>query len=92
MEGQDCWDRYGCIWKVILEWFVAGEIETRYLSFLARESKRMSQGGMEGVCRVDIGCMQPDGWKITSANPNGEPVHWVEVAPFGVGLYMFKSL
>ena len=32
----------------------------------------MPQGGMEGVCRVVSGCTQPDGWKITSADPNGE--------------------
>ena len=25
-----------------------------------------------GLCRVVIGCTQPDGWKITSANPNGD--------------------
>ena len=36
MEGKNCWDRYTCIWKVILEVLVAGEIETRSLSFLAR--------------------------------------------------------
>ena len=29
----------------------------------------MPQGGMEGECRAVIGCTQPDGWKITSANP-----------------------
>ena len=70
MEGQNCWERYGCIWKVILEWFVAGEIETKYLSFLVRETKCMSQDGMEGVCRVVVVCTQPDRWKITIANPN----------------------
>ena len=34
----------------------------------------MPQGGMEGVCRVVIGCAQSDGWKITSANPD---VEWI---------------
>ena len=29
-------------------------------------------GGMEGECRVIIGLTQPDGWKITSTNPNAE--------------------
>ena len=72
MEGQNCWDRYSCIWKVILEWFVAGEIETMYLSFLVKETEWMPWGGMEGVCRMIIGCTQPNGWKITSASPNGD--------------------
>ena len=63
MEGENCWDRYVCMRKVILEWFVAGEIDTRYLSFLAKESKCMPWSWMEGVCRVVIGCAQPNGWK-----------------------------
>ena len=29
-------------------------------------------GGMEGVCRVVIGCTQPDRCKITSVDPNVE--------------------
>ena len=87
MEGQNCWERYGCIWKVILEWFIAGDIETRYLSFLVRESKCMPQGGTEGVGRIVIGCMQCNGWKITSSNPNGDQS--VEVAPFAVGLFIY---
>ena len=32
----------------------------------------MPQGGMEGVCRVVIGCAQPNGWKTTSIDPNVE--------------------
>ena len=32
----------------------------------------MPWGGIEGVCRVVVGCAQPDGWKITCANPNAE--------------------
>ena len=32
----------------------------------------MPQDGMEGVCRVVIGCAQPNGWKITSVDPNVE--------------------
>ena len=70
MEDENCWDRYSCIWKVILEWFVAGEIETRYLLFLVKESEGIPKGGMEGVCRVAVGCAQPSGWKLTSADPN----------------------
>ena len=42
------------------------------IPILPTESKCMPHGGMEGVCRVVIGCTQPDGWKITSANLNGE--------------------
>ena len=57
---------------MVSEWFVTVEIETRYLSFLAKESECIPQGGMEGVCRVVIHFTQPDGWKITSANPNGD--------------------
>ena len=49
MEGQNCCDRYVCVWEVILEWFVGGDIETRYLSFLKKENKCMPQGRMEGV-------------------------------------------
>ena len=51
---------------------IAGVIETQYLSSLARESECMPWCGMEGMCRVVIGCMQPYGWKITSADPNGD--------------------
>ena len=54
-----------------LEWFIAGAIETQYLSFLVRESKCMPWGGMVGVCRMVIGCIQPSGWKITSASQMG---------------------
>ena len=79
MEGQNCWERYSCIWKVILEWFVAGEIETRYLSFLAKESKCMPQGGMEGVCRVVIVCVQPNGMENNQCQPKWGQVHWVEL-------------
>ena len=32
----------------------------------------MPWGGMEGVCRVVVGCAQPDRWKITSVDPNVE--------------------
>ena len=71
MEGQNCRDSYICIWKVILEQLITGVIEIRYKSFLTRESKCIPQGGM-GVCRVVVGCVQPDGWKITSADPNGD--------------------
>ena len=55
--------------------WLTGVIETWYLSFLVRESKCMPQGGMESVCRVVIGCAQPDGWKIASADPNGDWIH-----------------
>ena len=51
---------------------ITGVIEILYLSFLVRESGMHAQGGMEGVCRVVVGCTQPDGWKITSANPIGD--------------------
>ena len=44
---------------------ITGVIETQYLSFLVRESKCMPQGGIEGVCRVVLGGMQPDGWIYT---------------------------
>ena len=40
---------------------VTGDIETRYLSFLVRESKCIPQGGMEGVCWMAVGCIQPKG-------------------------------
>ena len=59
---------------MILERPVAGEIETRYMSFPVRESRCMPQGGTDVVCRVIIGCVQHNGQKITSANPNGELV------------------
>ena len=36
------------------------------------ESKCLPWDGMEGVCRVVIGCAQPDRWKITSVDPNVE--------------------
>ena len=49
---------------------ITGVIETWYLSYLVRESECMPQGGMEGVCRVAISCVQLNGCKITSANPN----------------------
>ena len=39
---------------------------------LPAESKCMLPGGMEDVCRVVIGCAQPDGWNITSVDPNVE--------------------
>ena len=55
-----------------MEWFVTGDIETRYLSFLARESECIPWGGMEGMCRVVVGCIWPDGWKIASNGPNGD--------------------
>ena len=55
-----------------MEWLITGVIETRYPSFLVEERKCIPWGGMEGVCRVIVGCMQPDGWKITSVNPNGD--------------------
>ena len=32
----------------------------------------MPQDGIEGVCRVVIGCAQPDWWKIPSVDPNVE--------------------
>ena len=38
-----------CIWKVDLKWFVTGDIETRCLSFLVRESKCIPWGGVDGV-------------------------------------------
>ena len=71
MEGQNCWDRYICVWKVVFKWLIIGVIETRYMSFLVKERKSIPKGGMGCVCRVVIGCTQPNRWKITSANPNG---------------------
>ena len=47
------------------------EYRDRYLSLLAKESECISQAGMEDVCMVIIGCVQPDRWKIASTNPNG---------------------
>ena len=35
----------------------------------------MPWDGMEGVCRVVVGCAQPERWKITSADQNGDWVH-----------------
>ena len=50
---------------------ITGAIETWYLSCLVGESKCMPWGGIEGLCRVVVGCAQSHGWKITSADPNG---------------------
>ena len=36
--------------------WLTGAIEISYLSFLVRDSECMPQGGMEGVCSVDVGC------------------------------------
>ena len=61
MEGQNYKDRYVCVWEVLLKWLISRVIEIRYLSFLVRESKCMPYDGIEHVCRVVIGCMQPEG-------------------------------
>ena len=63
MEGRNCWDRYICIWNVVLEWFVMGEIETRNLSFLEKESKCISQGGMEVCVGQSLVASSPTGGK-----------------------------
>ena len=36
------------------------------------ESNCMPQDGMKGVCRVVIGCVQPNRWKIISGDPKVE--------------------
>ena len=71
MKGQNCWDRYDCSWKVL--WIGYNYRSDRDLvPILLAESECMPQGGMEGVCRVVIGCTQPNRWKITSTDPNAE--------------------
>ena len=88
-EGQNCWDSYVCIWKVGLECLIIGVIQTRYLSFLARESKCMPWDGIGGVCRMVLGCTQLDEWKVSSANWCTE---WRRL-PLGWGcLSMLRSL
>ena len=49
---------------------ITGTIEIQYLSFLWR-ANACSRVEWR-VCRVVNGCTQPDGWKVTSADPNGE--------------------
>ena len=68
MEGQTCWDRYEHSWEVL--WIGYYRSSRDPVPILPVESECMPQGGMEGVCRVAIGCAQTDRWKITSANPN----------------------
>ena len=50
--------------------FFYRNIRDRYLSFLARESECIPLGGMEDMCRLVIGCAQPNGWKTASTDPN----------------------
>ena len=57
-------------WEVL--WIGYYRSNRDLVPILPVESECMTQGGMEQVCRVVIGCAQPDGWKITSANPNVE--------------------
>ena len=38
----------------------------RNLSFLVRKSECIPWDGIEDVCRVVVGYMQPDGWKTAS--------------------------
>ena len=42
------------------------------IPILPAESKCMPWDGIEGVCRVVVGCAQPNGWKITSVDLNVE--------------------
>ena len=42
------------------------------IPILSVEIKCMPQGAMKGVCRVVIGCAQPDGCKKISVDPNME--------------------
>ena len=68
MEGQTCWDRYKWSWKVLCIGYYRSDRDL--VPILPVESECMPQVGMEGMCRVVIGYAQPDGWKITSADPN----------------------
>ena len=70
MEGLTCWDRHDCSWEML--WIGYYRSDRDPVSILPVESKYMPHGGMEGVHRVVIGCTQPDGWKITSTDPNAE--------------------
>ena len=70
MKGQTCWDRYEHLWEVL--WIGYFRSNRDLVPILPVESKCMPWGGMEDVCRVVVGCTQPDGWKITSADPNAE--------------------
>ena len=47
MEGQNCWDRCVCVWKLNLDWF--SQEADRYLSSLVRESECIPQVGWR-VC------------------------------------------
>ena len=70
-EDQNCWDRYDCSWKVL--WIGSNYRNNRDpVPILPVKSKCMPQGGMEGMYRVANGCTQPDGRKVSSADPNGE--------------------
>ena len=48
---------------------ITGVIEIQYLFFLQRAKHALGWGWRMGI-EVVIDCAQPDGWKITSVNPN----------------------
>ena len=66
---QNCWDGYE--WLLEELWLFTGVIETWYPSFLA-VSKACPGMGWRMCVELIIGCAQPDGWKITSVEPNVE--------------------
>ena len=70
MEGQTCWDMYEYSWEVL--WIGYYRSNRDPVPILPAESECMFWDGIEGVCRVVIGCAQPNGWKITSADPNAK--------------------
>ena len=65
---QTCWDGYLQLWEGL--WLFTGVIETQYPSFLWRT--KHAEGWDGGCVELVIGCAQPDGWKITSVEPNVE--------------------
>ena len=66
---QNYWDGYE--WLLGELWLITGEIETWYPSFLVVR-KACPGMGWRMCVELVIGCAQPDGWKITSVEPNVE--------------------
>ena len=66
---QTCWDRYKQLWEGL--WLYIGMIEIQY-PVLPAESKACLGMGWRMCVEVVVGCAPPDGWKITSVEPNVE--------------------
>ena len=62
MGTNDYWKSFG---------YSTGVIETQYPSFLVASKAYLGMGWRMCV-ELIVGCAQPDGWKITSVEPNVE--------------------